>query len=107
MTHANYQLDQKQEHKGLLGCQWAYALYPLNPIRPLIKFILYPGIPVGKLPVLRVDISHSLSFNLNVFTVFILLLSCQLCTFASAVLFVSCDIFRQQSYLLSAYIWLG
>lgn len=78
-----------------------------NSIKPLIKFMLYPGIPVGKLSVLRVDFSHSLIFNLNVFTAFILLLSYQLCTFASAVLFVSCDIFRQQSYPLSAYIWLG
>lgn len=78
-----------------------------NPIRPLIKFILYPDIPAGMLPVLRVDFPHSLIFNLNVFTAFILLVSCQLCTFASAVLFVSCDIFRQQSYPLSAYIWLG
>lgn len=78
-----------------------------NPIRLLIKFILNPGFPVGKLPVLRVDFSFSLIFNLNVFTAFILLLSCQLYTFASAVLFVSCDIFRQQSYPLSAYVWPG
>lgn len=78
-----------------------------NPMRPLIKFFPNPGIPVGKLPVLRVDFSRSLIFNLNVFTAFILLLSCQLYTFASAVLFVSCDIFRQQSYPLSAYICLG
>lgn len=82
MTHANYQLEQKQEHKGSFGYLWAHALYPLT----LIKFILNPGIPVGKLPDLRVDFSLSLIFNLNVFTAFILLLSCQLYTFASAVL---------------------
>lgn len=44
MTHANYQLEQKKEHKGPLGyhtvvrctvsfldiIQWAYALHPLT-----------------------------------------------------------------------------
>lgn len=31
VTHANYHLEQKQKHKGLLGYLWAFALYPLTP----------------------------------------------------------------------------
>lgn len=69
MTHANYQLEQKQEHNAPLGYLWAEVLCPITLSDHWQNYIPNPDVPAGKPPVLMVDyFCPPLIFNLNVFT---------------------------------------